>query len=376
MQARWDIFCTVVDNFGDIGVTWRLAKQLAAEYPYRVRLWVDDLQAFAAICKEVDPTLSSQTLNTVEVYRWQSPWQGDVADVVIEAFGCTLPDRLIEQMKQQSVRPLWLNLEYLSAEDWVEGCHGLPSPQGGGLNKVFFFPGFSDKTGGLLREQTLLAKRDAFVANQEAVDGFLQSLGVTPIAGAQRLSLFAYEIPALGEWLEALSESPTPIQLLVPAGRILGDVAAWLGQGALNVFDYGQKGSLHVHIVPFMAQEAYDQLLWCCDFNAVRGEDSFVRAQWAGKPFVWHIYQQEEDAHFVKLDAFLQCFTAGLAEDHARALIGFWQAWNGSQDIGQAWRRLARYEQVSTQHATNWALKQSSYPDLAHALAQFYENSL
>ncbi|WP_187492385.1 elongation factor P maturation arginine rhamnosyltransferase EarP, partial [Pantoea agglomerans] len=26
MKVTWDIFCTVVDNYGDIGVTWRLAR--------------------------------------------------------------------------------------------------------------------------------------------------------------------------------------------------------------------------------------------------------------------------------------------------------------------------------------------------------------
>ena len=30
MRVTWDIFCSVVDNFGDIGVTWRLARQLVA----------------------------------------------------------------------------------------------------------------------------------------------------------------------------------------------------------------------------------------------------------------------------------------------------------------------------------------------------------
>jgi hypothetical protein len=25
MQLHWDIFCRVIDNFGDIGVCWRLA---------------------------------------------------------------------------------------------------------------------------------------------------------------------------------------------------------------------------------------------------------------------------------------------------------------------------------------------------------------
>lgn len=376
MQVRWDIFCTVVDNFGDIGVTWRLAKQLANEHGFAVRLWVDEPKAFAAICKEADSTRAAQTIEGVGVHHWEADWQGDVADVVIEAFGCEVPPALITQMKAAERKPLWLNLEYLSAEDWVEGCHGLPSPQGSGLNKVFFFPGFTEKTGGLLRERALLSARDRFVQDPLAVNAFLQSLGVAPIEGAQRFSLFAYEIAGLAEWLDALSASKTPTQLLVPCGRILPDVARWLEVDALKAFDYVQKGALHVHIVPFMAQGDYDKLLWCCDFNAVRGEDSFVRAQWAAKPFVWHIYAQEEQAHLVKLDAFLALFTEDLPEDAALALKAFWQAWNAGQGLAKAWQGLDKHQACLAKHTAHWCAKQASYPDLAHALAKFYENSL
>ena len=48
-SLSWDIFCTVVDNYGDIGVCWRLARQLAAEHGFAVRLWVDDLASFARL---------------------------------------------------------------------------------------------------------------------------------------------------------------------------------------------------------------------------------------------------------------------------------------------------------------------------------------
>ena len=374
MQSRWDIFCTVVDNFGDIGVTWRLARQLAAEYPYRVRLWVDDLSAFVAICPQAS-LLAEQVVAGVTVCQWGA-WQSEPADVVIEAFGCELPHALVSQMKALSKKPLWLNLEYLSAEAWVEGCHGLPSPQGSGLNKTFFFPGFTDKTGGLLREKSLFADRDAFIANHAEVDTFLKRLGVVPRPDVRRISLFAYEISSLGEWLTALSISTAPTQLLVPNGRVLGNVAKWLGVSDPKPFEVYEKGALSVHIVPFMSQEDYDKLLWCCDMNCVRGEDSFIRAQWAGKPFVWHIYPQDEDAHFVKLDAFLAQFTHDFPEDLAISISGFWHAWNRDQGIAEAWNRLEQLSQVWGEYTAKWLQTQASYPDLAQALAKFYENSL
>ncbi|MGY2437472.1 elongation factor P maturation arginine rhamnosyltransferase EarP, partial [Escherichia coli] len=97
------------------------------------------------------------------------------AQVVVEAFACQLPASYIEAMTISGTHCLWLNLEYLSAEDWVAGCHGLPSPQPGGLQKFFFFPGFVEGTGGLLREAYLLARRRSFQADAQAQQAFLQS---------------------------------------------------------------------------------------------------------------------------------------------------------------------------------------------------------
>ena len=195
-------------------------------------------------------------------------------------------------MAAQPSPPLWLNLEYLSAEDWVAGCHALPSPQPSGLRKFFFFPGFTEGTGGLLREGDLLARRDALQANQAARTAFLERLGVTLQAGARLISLFAYENTGLGEWLEAMAGGEEAVQLLVPQGRIQAQLQDWLGVTAMQPGQVWQRGRLQVQLLSFMPQADYDRLLWCCDFNAVRGEDSFVRAQWAARPLLWHIYQQ------------------------------------------------------------------------------------
>ncbi len=67
---QWDIFCSVVDNYGDIGVTWRLARQLVEEFAQRVCLWVDDLASFARICPELQPEQSRQICRGVEIAHW------------------------------------------------------------------------------------------------------------------------------------------------------------------------------------------------------------------------------------------------------------------------------------------------------------------
>jgi len=377
MKATWDIFCTVVDNYGDIGVTWRLARQLVDEHDLTVRLWVDDLNAFVPMCPGADATALQQWQHGVDVRQWPAEWLPvEPAEVVIGAFACQLPAQYVEAMRARPNTPLWLNLDYLSAEDWVEGCHGLPSPQPNGLRKVFFFPGFTEKTGGLLREGDLLARREAFAQSAEARQAFLQRLGVNPEAQARLISLFAYENTQLGNWLDALAADTQPTHLLVPQGRILADVAHWLGEPGLAVGDVRLRGSLTVQILPFVSQDDYDRLLWACDFNAVRGEDSFVRAQWAGRPMLWHIYVQDENAHWEKLEAFLAHYRQGLSDDAADALVALWRAWNMDHDVGQAWQAAQRHWPELQQHARDWAARQATRPDLAMTLVQFYRNWL
>lgn len=374
---KWDIFCAVVDNYGDIGVTWRLARQLAAEHGLAVRLWVDDLGAFAHLCPAIDPELAAQHRDGVEVCRWAQAWPAmEPADVVIEAFACQLPSAYIDAMASRDRRPLWLNLEYLSAEDWVAGCHALPSPQPGGLQKFFFFPGFTEDTGGLLREAGLLARRHAFQADAAAQHDFLTRLGVGRQPEARLISLFAYENRGLAGWLEALAADARTSQLLVPQGRMLADVQAWFGVERLAPGDCRQRGNLRMQVLPFMPQADYDRLLWCCDFNAVRGEDSFVRAQWAGRPLLWHIYQQEEGAHWDKLEAFLALYCQGLSPSAAGALGGLWRAWNAGEGMEKAWPAVLEGWDELGAHAERWCAEQAARPNLAAALVQFCRNWL
>ena len=326
-----DIFCSVVDNYGDIGVCWRLAKQLAAEQGLAVRLWVDDLASFRKLCPEVVPTLPVQQCRGVEIRHWGIPFAEVVpAQLVIEAFACVLPERYVLAMAAQAHKPVWLNLEYLSAEDWVGGCHGLTSPHPDlPLIKYFFFPGFTRETGGLLLEQGLLARRDAFLADTLTQEKYWQALGVPARqTGEVRVSLFSYENPAVQGLLAAWAAGEQPLTCLVPEGRVLPQVASFFGLQQLFSGDVVQNGRLRVHVLPFVEQEEYDKLLWACDCNFVRGEDSCVRAQWAGKPFIWHIYPQHDGVHMKKMRALLDMYCIGLEPDSARPLRALWEVWN------------------------------------------------
>ena len=380
----WDIFCCVVDNFGDIGVTWRLASQLQREGRGKVRFWVDDLASFARICPGLDPAQDSQWVEGIHVQHWHTVLPADVvpARVVIEAFACELPAPFVQAMAEQSPPPCWINLEYLSAEAWVEDCHGLASPQRVGntsLNKYFFFPGFTAKTGGLLCEQGLITARERWQQDEAGLDAYWASLGLAPKAASElRVSLFTYESAALRSLVASWCQSSTPVTLLLPLGRSLNDVLIGTGlEGATaGAGDLLQAGSLCIKLLPMTDQAGYDRLLWSCDLNLVRGEDSFVRAQWAARPFLWHIYPQDDEAHIAKLDDFLAHYLAALPAEAARWLRDFSHALNHGQDVGELWAQWPQYATIWQQHARAWSHKLLADGDLVTRLVKFLESRI
>ena len=315
----WDIFCRVIDNFGDIGVCWRLAVGLATRGE-RVRLWVDDASALAWMAPQGAPN--------IEVMAWTQPIQTEgleMGDILMEAFGCEVAPEFIaayaHSTRARGLKGLWINLEYLSAEPFVERCHGLPSPvmhgPGAGLTKHFFYPGFTAATGGLLREPDLAERRARFDRT-----AWLQQQGIE--CRSERLvSLFCYEPPALGELLAQLANAPQATRLLVTSWRAATAVRACIESNNRLQPLWNQREQLSFSYIPPLIQHDFDHLLWACDLNFVRGEDSLVRALWANKPFVWQIYHQDDDAHHLKLNAFLNALGA------PDSLKRFHHAWNG-----------------------------------------------
>jgi uncharacterized repeat protein (TIGR03837 family) len=365
------IFCKVVDNFGDIGICWRLARQLRHEHGVAVTLWVDDLRSFQRICPEVQAAADVQSVADVQVHHWRdqegvfSP--ADVADIVIEFFACDIPPGYIAAMAQCEPRPVWLNLEGLSAEEWVEGCHTLPSMHPRlPLTKHFFFPGFTAKTGGLLRETALDEQRRQFQADPAAMAAFLARFGVTEQEmGSIKVSLFCYPHAPVSELCNILHNSDAPVTLLVPEGVATEAIGQFLG-GEAKAGAFRTDGALTVRVLPFVAQPEYDKLLWACDFNFVRGEDSFVRAQFAGRPFIWHIYPQDENLHHVKLRAFLGRYSPDIDSLNQFAL-----GWNGACDWTNPWPALAADFPRLSERSGQWYRQMLANGDLADNLLKF-----
>ena len=356
---RWDIFCKVIDNFGDVGVCWRLAAELARRGE-EVRLWLDEPQALAWMA----PGALQSEVPHVEVVHWTSPLPAGLredlplADVWVEAFGCDPPVEAVEalgrRMAPSGRAPVWINLEYLSAEPYVERSHRLPSPvmsgPAKGSTKWFFYPGFTERTGGLLREDDLLARQSAFDA-----PSWLLHQAIAPDATRLRVCLFCYEPPALKTVLQQAGQASAASDWLVTPGR------AWQ---AVQGLQSPVASACRLHALPPLTQTDFDHLLWSCDLNFVRGEDSLVRALWAGQAFVWQIYPQHDDAHHAKLAAFLDWLRA------PDSLRNFHRAWNGIDATPALWpdhATLALWRHC-TRQARDRLLAQ---PDLASQLTSF-----
>ncbi|MCB5189525.1 elongation factor P maturation arginine rhamnosyltransferase EarP [Methylobacillus arboreus] len=362
MPKQWDIFCRIVDNFGDIGVCWRLARQLAHEHGVRVRLWVDDLPVAQRLLPGLDAHLPQQVLDGVTIAHWANDFAFDsVAEVVIEAFACELPEAYVQAMAAKP--PVWINLDYLSAEPWVEAFHLQPSPHPRlPLKKTFFFPGFTDRTGGLLRERDLLTHRDDY---QQSFTLSEQAL---------RVSLFAYPQADIATLLAGMAESERQVLCLIPESSLLEPVRRFFNSAPLQAGEQRTQGALTVTILPFISQPDYDRLLWSCDLNFVRGEDSWIRAIWAGRPFVWQPYLQDEDTHITKLEAFLERYLPGLGTETANTWHAFHLAWARMQLAPTSWNQLAKALPAIRQHTVQQAQTLAEQADMASQLIIFVRN--
>jgi uncharacterized repeat protein (TIGR03837 family) len=348
---QWDLYCRVVDNFGDIGFAWRLAADLAGRGE-SVRLAVDDAGALA--------WLAPEGAAGVDVVGWGAG-PSAAPDVVVELFGAGVPRGAWSTAARPPVR---VNVEHLTAEPYAERSHALPSPTARAGEPAsttwFYFPGFSRRSGGLLREPGLLERRRAF---GEPL-GWLASLGVVVRPGERRVTLFCYRNDALDELLDVLAESPT--LLLATPGAASEQVAARLGPTMA-------RGALRATALPWLAQADFDRLLWSSDLNLVRGEDSFVRAIWAGAPFVWQPYVQDDAAHLAKLDAFLDRYLAGADTALGAAVRSAFGRWNGREAGSLAVLADGAAREAWSAHAVRWRDALATQSDLTTRLLAFVE---
>lgn len=302
-----DIFCEIIDNYGDIGVVYRTAKELQKIFPKsKIRAFLNKLDEFKKINSQVID-LPSQNIDGIEYitfdYLRDNANKLLTAQVIIEAFGCQIPEEYIEIAYDNS--ELLINLEYLSAEDWIEDFHLQSSPLGRGkLKKVFFMPGFTEKSGGVIADSNYLERIQRVLENKE----FYEKKYLSDIEDRENKivgTLFSYE-KNFTPLLEDLKKLDKDVVILAMGEKTQDSLRKILKNFSIEDFRNSLKyGKIEIRFLNFLNQEEYEELINIVDFNFVRGEDSFIRAVLTGKPYMWHIYCQEEYAHMDKIEGFL-----------------------------------------------------------------------
>ena len=287
-----DIFCQVIDNYGDVGVAYRLAREFKRVYPNKkLRFVINQIEELNLIRK-------SENIEVI-LYKDISKIENS-ADLIIESFGCEIPKEYMDKVLKKS--KLIINLEYFSAEKWVDDFHLQESFLGGNLKKYFFIPGLSEKSGGILLDNEFLERKKKVEANKEYYLEKFEIKEKYDLVG----SIFSYE-KNFDSLIEELKKLDKKIILLILSEKTQKNFIKYFDNG--NNYD-----KIKFVKLPFFTYDKYEELLALCDFNLVRGEDSFVRALLLGKPFLWHIYPQDENTHIKKLESFLEKYCSNNKE--------------------------------------------------------------
>jgi uncharacterized repeat protein (TIGR03837 family) len=338
------LICKVIDFFGDIGVAWRIAKQLKVDFNVKVHLLVDDLMTSQRLIPSIDTSLQKQTIDGITIYHCDfdedSTSLPPPPNFVFNLFNIDLPNIYKALIKREKSK--YIAIEYLSAEPWVDNFHLKPSidPESG-LIKTFFYPGFTNQTGGLIREKNLFLRRQAF--DESKRNKVIQSLGGNPYLYS--ISLFYYPIQKIEVFLDTIDHLKKPIQFFIPQ-YLFDPLRPKNNYQFINIIPY-----------PFLNHDDFDDLLWSCDLNFVRGEDSWIRALWAGKPFIWQPYIQENNIHLIKLKAFLKRYSKSMERGPREILMNLHEDWSHNKFNENLWWDFFKY----LSYFEDFALSQSHH---------------
>ena len=272
------VLCKVVDNYGDIGVCWRMCRRLKKIAPQNtISLVVDNFESFGKIEPRVirqnviarsEATRQSIQIEGIDIYNWNDDYNchkvfyandGERLSIILECFQCGRPDWmekiLFEEKLQRTVQIIMI--DYLTAEKYAEDFHCLKSlTRSAKVQKVNFMPGFTPKTGGLIIDD---------------------------------------EWSHLPQWNE---KGPVLVFTYTMGKGLLENV------GSLRSLSLS-KGPL-LKPLPFMPQPEWDKMMQQCSALIIRGEESMSRACLSGIPFIWQAYPQSEEYQLVKVKALLE----------------------------------------------------------------------
>ena len=281
------ILCKVVDNFGDIGVVWRLCKRLKEiDSDLKINLIVDDLFSFNKICSGIQYNKDVQSYMGIDIYDWKRDdfcYQtfikndGEKLSLILECFQCGRPDWMEKILFEDKLSRIVniIMIDYLTAEKYAEDFHCLKSlTRSAKVQKVNFMPGFTNKTGGLIIDSTW-----------ENIPSY------NPLG---EILIFTYE----RNWaplVRALNKYGK--KSLVAQGRGFESFMQAVKEENQNLENFNP--------LPFINQCEWDQVMKKSSILFIRGEESMSRACLSGIPFVWHAYPQSDEYQLVKVQALL-----------------------------------------------------------------------
>lgn len=312
------VLCKVVDNFGDVGVVWRLCRELLKkDSTLKINLIIDDLKAFSCIWSEVEVGKEFQIVCGINVYDWNNydycyseflQNDGEKLQIILECFQCGRPEWmekiLFEDKLQRTVQIIMI--DYLTAEKYAEDFHCLQSlTRSAKVQKVNFMPGFTEKTGGLIigDEWKNLPERK--------VDG--------------SVLIFTYE----RNWkplVRGILESQVAVRngVKVAQGRGMQSfVDAWNEENAQSVIHNAK-----LEVLNYLSQNEWDKMMRNCSVLFIRGEESMSRACLSGIPFVWHAYPQSDEYQLVKVNALLEIMKVHFKSEDFEIIEKVWLCFN------------------------------------------------
>ena len=336
------ILCRVVDNYGDIGFVYRLARELSSLSSIektQIRLIVSDLKSFNAMALPpgISTSLAVQNYNGWKVIDWNACAEGKCEfteqppKIILECFQCGRPEWLDEILfSAQTTQTVQIvNVEYLTAEDWADDFHLLKSGTRSALvKKINFMPGFTKKTGGLVLDKNFVSCVHSKTTALECLKKYASKKTVALIEDTNlfRVIAFSYERNFENE-ARALSEfaknSGRKVQVLLAPG--LGNAPFKKAAAAFK--------NISVYDLEYLPQLAWDALLTLADFSFIRGEDSFSRACLSGIPFVWHAYPQEEEFQLVKAAAVLKRMEPFFSAGNMSLVKNVWLSYNRKPSV-------------------------------------------
>lgn len=309
------VLCKVVDNFGDIGVVWRLCCQLSNQIKKenltsKINLIVDDLASFNKICNSVDSNKSFQIVDNINIFNWNdeklcydefSKNDGENLSVILEVFQCGRPSWmekiLFEDKLNRTVQIIMI--DYLTAEKYAEDFHCLQSlTRSSKVQKVNFMPGFTNKTGGLIIDSEWEQLCD--YKNNKTLLCFTYDRNWDALANACKKSNYIEKV-------------------LIAPGK---------GFDSLKKSFYSD---LKIEELSFMNQNEWDKMLKNCGVLIIRGEESMSRACLSGIPFVWHAYPQSDEYQLIKVRALLERMSVHFKCEDFRIIEKVWILINSAE---------------------------------------------